>query len=1461
MKKYIFELIFLIASIFAGANNLNYIFKNLSTDNGLICTQVHALLQDKKGFLWIGTTDGLNKYDGFNFRKFVPDKLNPFSIQTYNISNLYEDRNGLIWIYFSSGELSCYDPVSDKFDNFSIQKLKKLLPEFSKTTCFYEGTDNLTFIGTNGGLLIYDHADKHLSVSGGNKSFVSSSNIKNITKDNQNNIWIATSDGFSRYNVRTRKITDYTLNNSTISYLYIDTQDKIWLGTTNAGLFKLNQNSSGIFTYLNIPVIGKNIYQIIEGRKGELWVSCNKGVSLYHCKGNSITLTESFFNSKKYYYNSNELFNISMLKDKSDNIWFGDLKIENGLYYYSQKNRKPETILADPQNQYALQQYGITSMYIDQSNNLWIGHNNAGISVCSLNESPFNLTSIKTKFTELSSNHIHALCEDHNNNLWIGTDKGIDIVPEGTIKVTKHYSYNADNNSTKLSGRIPGCIVEDKNYNIWVGYLGSNPDLINTRNNSIKSFFYDDTYFNSAFLWRTLSIAIDKNNTPWLTTGSSGLARYNNDGKTFTYYTPGPVKNAKINPVFKKNNNISDYSLYSVCFDKNDNLWIGTDFGGLSFFDRKKEQFVNFLHSENDSTTISSNFVRYVFCDSNNNIWAGTNTGIDKFDKKTGKFIHFTTANGLAGNTIQGIVEGEKNVLYISTNSGISRFDIQTKTFTNFTVQNGLLSNEYSTGACLKRKSGELVFGSVNKGIVSFYPEKLMLTTMKPKVLISGIKLKNRDIKIGENELLKKHILYTDDVEIPHIESKDLSIEFLTINYVLPNSCVYRYKLEGFDSEWKNADSQSRLAIYSQLRQGKYVFQVSASFDGKTWGSPALLNISILPPWWQSWWFISFLAMLILGLIYMIYKIRLKEYKRRQTILEKEVQDRTAKLKNAVDEVELKNKELGLVNSQLEIQNNEILLITNQLREINETKTEFFTNISHELRTPLTIVKGMFETITGKLDKKNYSKFSEQINVIERNILLLIRHVNQLLTISLLDKGKIKPKIAEHNLNKFLNEIADTFSIISEEYNVSFKSYISERISTGFFDIEIIENVILNLISNALKYTPNGGEIVFSVFPTTKNSSQLISVTVEDNGIGIKEEEKSKIFDRFYRNQHNEYQRFESSGIGLAYTKEMISVHLGEITFQSQFKKGSVFKINFSISKQDYPESWICKPGEINYIKKEYFQELKPNATKIEANENGDNTENSENPLVLVVEDNHDLCIYLKHLLSDTYKVEIANNGKEGWIKTTELLPDLIISDIMMPHMSGLELCKEIKLNEHTSHIPVILLTARTSEDQQIEGLETGADDYITKPFNAEVLTKKIKNIIEQKERMKQFFTSGFSVEEPGKGLPEDERIFLEKATKVVLENLQNVDFDVDEFCSLMFMSRTNLFRKLKAVTGQSATSFTRTIRLKQSAILLNNPVYSVNEIASMVGFSDPNYFARCFKNMFNVSPSNWGSK
>lgn len=1432
----------------------NFIFRHLSTDNGLKCTQVHALLEDNRGFLWIGTTDGLNRFDGLHFKQYVPNKDNSLSIQQNNISYLFQDKKGLIWIFFSSGEISFYNPLKDTFTNFTAQQLKVILPDYSNPSKIIADSLNNIFIGTNAGLLIYNSETKRLYTIKSNQKDLISASVKDLVLDINNNVWIATAIGVVKYIHKQKKYRIYGTKKYYPSSVFIDSDNNLWVGTNNDGLLVSHISDDNAGKFKLVKTLGKNIYQILEGDKNHIWVSSNKGITLFEKRNTNFEATKNFFSSKHYFYNPTDFFKIEMLKDNSGNIWFGDLKIEEGLFYFSKQKNKLDSIVVDVQNQYALQQYGITTMYIDKSNNLWIGHNNAGLSVTGLNKNPFKLKVIKTQSNELSSNHIYSLCEDHNQNLWVGTDKGIDVFDRSAEKSIAHYKYKSTIAGKGLSGRVPGSITEDKNHNIWVGYLGANPDLIDVKNNIVYNFNYKENERNSAFIWRTMKIVIDKNNTPWFTTSNAGLASYNYDTKQFQYYAPGKIANTNIAIEKNVKGKISDYSLYSICIDKEGFLWIGTDFGGLNRFDPTRKNFVNYLHSETNSSTIASNFVRYVYCDASNNIWVGTNSGLDFFNRKRETFEHYNVDNGLVGNTIQGIVEGERNIIYISTNSGISRFDITNKKITNFSAKNGLFSDEYSTGACLRRKSGELVFGSVNKGVLSFFPEQLRTIVSQPDVHFVSFKVKNKEINPITGKHDQNQILYSDEVKLDYNQSKDITIGFQSIDFIFPERLQYKYRLVGFDGDWKYVDFTNSVANFSQLSPGKYVLEVTASTDSENWGQLAKLKITIRSPWWQSWWFLVLLASVIGYLAYFIYKKRIATLTKRQQILERQIEDRTQKLQLAKTTVEAKNIELEMFNQRLEQQNAEIVDISEQLKKQIELKTKFFTNISHEFRTPLSIIKGMFESLTGRMNPKELNKYLEHVSVIEKNILLLIKHVNQLLNISMIDKEAIIPKISENNLNLLLTETSSNFGKVCEQYQVNFSYFLSENIKSGFYDADIVEQCLFNLLSNALKYTPNDGKITLSAFTSEVDKETWVNIFIEDNGIGIRDEDKSKIFDRFFRNQDAEIQRFESSGIGLAYSKEIIITHLGDITFTSEFKKGSTFKLCFPISKKAYPKEWLN--NKVQLMNDKLFKEIE----LIERKKAGlpKVVIDVDLPVLLIAEDNIELCSYLKELLQDTYKIIIANDGKSALHMSEEYLPDLILSDVMMPLMSGLELCRHIKSNELTAHIPVILLTAMSTEQQQLDGYETGADDYILKPFNSNILLAVLKRHMEQNRKIKSHILNSMDIDNIGADLPDDDRIFLEKATKVVLDNLQNTEFDVDLFCSYMFMSRTNLFRKLKATTGQSATAFTKTIRLKQAAFLLKNSSYTINEISTLVGFADPNYFSRCFKEMYNVTPSNY---
>lgn len=1434
----------------------DFLFSHFSVERGLSCTQVQVIIQDRKGFIWVGTAEGLNRFDGFSFKSFLPIPGNPKSIQANNITQLYEDESGCIWIIFMSGEVSMYNPVDDSFRNYSSQSLKKIVKNFSKVTTIQDA-GQLVLVGTDAGLLYYDKNEDEINHFKSGNTVCATTGIRSISKYNANKIWIATNNGYSFFDLKSNTFSDFKLPSysfPSVNYIYKASNGYFWIASQNSLLYSIKQpQNPAKVNYQSLPIEGGRVFSIIERIKNEIWVIHDKGINVYNVNGATPVLKTKYFNSKMYYSPSGDLVSRSFLIDANYNLWFGDLKTDMGIFYYSASTGKIEKVIKDPDNPLGLEQYNVTAMFIDRSNNLWLGHDNAGLSMCALNKSPFNLKFQRQIGTDLSSDHIHSLYEDENSDLWVGTNNGIDVLDKTSGRVKEKYRFNPTN-SNSLSGRIVGTITKDHSGNMWVGYLGGNPDIINTKTGRIYAFKYNEKIKNTANVWASMDIYVDKENTVWIATRGAGLAKYNNDGQTFTYYTPGVI-DANITPVFDKNNHISDVQLYTMCEDKEGNLWIGTELGGLNRFNKKTGKFKIYTHSEKKNS-ISSNLVRYVFCDSEGTIWAGTNIGLNKFDKKTETFKRFTTQEGLVGNTVQGIVEATPGVLFISTNSGISRLDVKHETFSNYSTRNGLLSNEYSTGACIKRKSGELVFGSVNKGILSFFPENLNDSLPVPIVLISQLKIRNQEINVDKAGLLKKNILYSDKIEIPYYNSKDISIQFIALNYRFPESIIYRYMLKGHDQDWKTVDYSNRNAFYNQLKPDKYEFIVEASNDGINWGKPATINVTILPPWWNTWWFYFIITIALSGLVYYLYKRRIESFRKQQLILEKKVADRTAKLDKANSELELKNNELNEVNQLLENQNIEIQAISTELKELNELKTDFFTNISHELRTPLTIIKGLSESITEKMDKKDSKKFNEPITVIHKNVQLLIRQVNQLLNISLLDKGKLQPKIGYYNLKDFLTEITDTFNVLTDVYKVDFSCHIAENINKAYFDKDILEHTMFNLLSNAFKYTPDGGKIIFIAYlKQLENKPLELVFSIEDSGIGIKAEDIDRIFDRFRKNANKEYQRFESSGIGLPYCQEIISNHSGEIRCESMYGKGSKFTVTVPVSINAFPEEWIIDATEFNINKSDLLSELSSNEN---IKQNDDIDFNGAKSNILIVEDNSDLNLYLYDLLSPFYNVKSAFNGKEAIDMIENVDPEIVISDIMMPGMNGLELCKRLKENDDYSHIPVILLTARTSEQQQLEGLETGADDYITKPFNADILLQRVKNLITQKQKLEKYINSTFSVDAPGKDLPDEERIFLEKATKVVLDNLQNADFDVDQFCAAMYMSRTNLFRKLKQTTGLSATAFTNNIRVKQAAQLLRKKTHTVNEISYMVGFVDPSYFSRCFKKIYKVAPGSY---
>lgn len=1384
--KILFLLIFVCLSCSLQA--IERIFSRLSTERGLSSAQVTSILQDRKGYLWIGTAEGLNRYDGDTFEIFLPSQDKEHSLQGSYIDKLFEDATGAIWIFLANGEISCYQPTNGHFTNYTKKWLQQQLRVYGRPTCFSAAIPGRAFIGTENGLLMFDYETRKLTRIPHTASVVATSLINCLSTTRDGSFWVGTLSGYSFYQSTRNEFIDYSLETSTpqdpghlngIHAIYKDTSDNLWLGTGNKGAF-CAPTTNGKRLFYPVGSSQTHIYQFLETRNGNIWIGHSQGATLIRAHNRESLRSEAYFQKPEDLAPTGECHVRSLTEDKNGIVWFGDSRFNQGLCYYDSNTDQIGLQKNSPENPYSISSNQITCLYVDRSDNLWIGHTNYGLSHCDLGSPLFNYTfGYQTEGSGLSSNHVVALYEDSHSDLWIGTTKGLERLNHKTDRIDRRYYFSPSGDNTSLSGQRISSIQEDAEQTLWITYLDATPDRISLKTNERNSFQPNHRKVYESDLKSLIKLSITPTGLIWFTTVQAGLIKYDPYSGKSSYYTQPPLLPSGKSFPFQE--------LSSICITPDQKVWIGTDGEGLRCLDEKTETFTNYRHTSGLSSSLASNHIRYLFSDAAGNLWIGTNAGLDRFNKSTDSFTHFTTRDGLAGNIIQGVQEAEPGILFISTNRGISRLDTHSGQIVNYSTTNGLLSNEFIAGACCKRRSGEIVFGS-NRGIVSFNPARIQEGYRKiaHSPLITEVTVD--EVKQPETNLLL----------LPYANLKDLKIQFLSFNYAHPQNNRYRYKLQPYDIDWKDTDSGHRQVLYSRLTPGSYTFLVEASEDGIVWSEPTTLSIRVLPPWWRTGWFFSGMTILIVVLLYLAYKSRIRWYQIRQAELEQKVHDRTILLKQA----------------------------NNKLQELDEQKTRFFTNVSHELRTPLTIINGLTENLEQRVSIQNDETGRESLFTIRKNTHRLIRHVNELLDLSVFESGIRESVCSLSDMNIFLHEVASTFQPIAQKDHIRFTYTIAPEIGTFSFDRDIVEQIIYNLLSNAFKYTPDGGEIEFTA-SCGPETSPCVILKVEDTGIGIPEASLPYIFDRYYQDSHKTFQRSESSGIGLAYVKELVECHQGTIICQSQIGVGTVFTCSIPV-------------------------------TKAKVSQHPSSSNNGNKQILLFIEDNQDLCHYLSDAFSPDYQVLLAMNGEEGYQLAIEKQPVAIVSDVMMPVMNGIQCCEKLKTDERTAHIPVILLTALAEERQQLEGYGAGADDYLPKPFSIHVLKAKICNLIAHQKQLQTYFKDTFSLYTPENDIPNPEKEFVSKATRVVLANLQNPQFDSEQFCAEMAMSRTNLFRKLKATTGSSASSFTRNIRIKRAAELVGQHAYTINEVSTMVGFSDPNYFSRCFKEVYGVTPSNY---
>ncbi|MDP4208659.1 MAG: two-component regulator propeller domain-containing protein [Bacteroidota bacterium] len=1340
--------------------------RKISTVNGLTNNVVYSIVQDKLGFLWFATEDGLNRYDGYSFTSFRHDPTDKHSISGNFIQCLYCDSKGNVWIGTSENGLNRFDYNSNQFERF-----------------------------------VHDPS----------KSFsICNNDIVGIAPGASGNIWVASyRDGVNSYNPQTGRFYQYKdifKTSKTPNYLKVTcikegTNKVLWVGTQGNGLYAYNLVSKKTTEFFYQPgkkgIPSNTINSIFEDSFHNIWIATRQGVAMVSSNGTIID--HPIFSL----FRDREVFTIFC--DNNLTMWLGTdqgiFKFDLSTFLKSPDKVIPVEHLEESSSEFGLSYRSVRAIYQDRDKNMWIGTYTGGIDFISCFPEKFRLITNKMDKNALSYNKVWGMCEDKNGDFWIGTDGGgINVYDRNFTKLKEI------NTRTGLSDNAVLSALCDSEGLLWFGTFQGGVNCINPHTYKVTRYLQDQKSGISINNVRSIYETRDKK--IWFGTDAGGLCSYDKKTGKFNVYTT-------------KNSGISYDAIRTIVQDKHGMLWVGSYGEGLNRFNEQRNEFKTYRHDETKSGSIIGNTIQALHIDNKGRLWIGTTEGISLFHPESETFTSFTEQDGLINNNALAILEDKAGNLWISTNRGVSKFDYAKKTFENYDLNDGLQPGQYLAGSAFLSSNGDMFFGGTH-GLNVFTPERITKTKFEPEILFTNFLLFNQPVPIYSEKYkdspLKKSISITKRIELRHNQSI-FTFDFVALNFGFSEKSQYSYILEGAENNWNNVGNKHS-ATYRNLKPGKYMFRVKATNQDGTWSSKsASIEVVVLPAFWQTWWAKTIYFLIFLAALYgtlQIYTFRMRSINR-------------------------------LRMERLERQKAE---------ELNQSKLQFFTNISHEFRTPLTLIIGPLEKIIHQ--ETDFGK-KQQFNMMFRNANRLLRLVNQLLDLRKTERGQMHLKVQHIDLVIFISEIVFSFEELSHQKNIVLRFEHSQPEFMAWFDPEFLDKILFNLLSNAYKYTPEKGTITIEIKAIeSAEMREAFEIVVSDTGRGIAANELKKIFGRFYQASNSDSSLQKGSGIGLHLSQALIELHHGTIQAESVLGQGSKFIIQLPRNKSSYSRKEISENTD---YKEALAYPLSSVESEIPVPELPSLKTTEHKYSILVVEDDFDIRHYISQELVDVYNVVEASDGLEGIRKAIDVQPDLIISDVMMPELDGVEMCKQLKSDLATSHIPIILLTAKSSIENRIVGLENGADSYIPKPFNPHHLKVRIAKLIELREHLKQKFSKSinFEVKEIVATSPDEQ--FLQKAMNLITENLSNPDYNGDMLSKDIGMSRGNLHRKLKALLNQSSSEFIRNIRLKHAAQLLPQKKLTVSEICYEVGFSSPSYFTACFTNYFKMSPTEYTLK
>ncbi|MCF8378715.1 MAG: response regulator [Bacteroidales bacterium] len=1321
------------------------------------------------------------------------------------VGTINQDEKGFIWIG-TNGGLCSFDGY-----NFKSYYLGDKSPgeEAFIIKCLYHDSMGRLWIGTEGaGLVLYNSSldtFRYFNANDTTDNCISSNLINSISADSSGILWVGTDKGLNRFNFETNEFEwiqkneedSQSISSDLIQKVFVDSNSKIWIGTS-AGLDLIDPETRQIINY-NLQDI--SILSADEAANVEAISEDKKGNILIGTYNKGL-----FIFDKRTHLFSNIIPDRSftrshairtLLISNEGMIWLGT---RGGAYILDEDYHLVEHLTHSDLEANSINHISIRDIYEDNTGGIWIATRN-GISYFNSGVQSFTYYGAnQTNPNSLNDPEIYSILESKDGNIWIGTESGgINILDKKT-GIFSHLKHK-ENDKNTIS---PGCIksiIQDKNENFWIGVFLGGLEFYDSKNKKFIHYKNDPDNSNSISDNTVWALYEDKKGNIWIGT-DNGLDRFDVNEKRFYHYKDR-MKNHAIHTIFE---------------DKSGNLYFGSSKRGLSILspDNKMKYF-----------DLSA---RVIHEDKSGRIWIGSDEyfGLQEFDVEKGLINSYTIKDGLSSNQIFGILEDNNSQLWLSTGQGLSVFDPEKSTFKNYKMaEPGVMGSKFNYGAYCKSRSGEMYFGGPN-GLGSFYPEQMTENQNIPPVWITNLKILNQPVPIGKEfngkKILEKNISETEKISINYAHSV-ITLDFVALNYFNSPKNEYAYKLDGFEKEWNYVGS-TRSATYTNLDPGSYVFMVKASNNDGIWNETGKsLEIIVKPPFSKTLLFKALIFILTILIIYFIISFFIKREKLQNQLVMERMRSR-------------------------------------ELHNIDTMKFQFFTNISHEIRTPISLILGPLSRI--KNTEMSGERIKQDIDVVYRNAVRLGKLIDQLLDFRKIEAGKLKLELSRGDIVSFLKNVLFMFEELSDEKKVKLEFHSVLEEFQLFFDADKVEKILFNLLSNSFKHTPPGGTIRVALSLTYEmdqdlpeagkiDSGDYIQIVVKDTGSGIPKNKRDKIFDRFYQGNQPENSINTGSGIGLTLTKELVKVHNGKIFLSSKEGKGTKLTVLLPVVKED---------PHLKKEEKSDKSEDKPETSPQIAEEvSYENLIDCEAPVILVIEDNKDLLDFIRSVFDDDYKVIIAEDGEVGLNLANETIPNLIISDIMMPKMDGKKLCKIIKDDFRTSHIPIILLTALSSKEHEKEGILAGADEYITKPFDPSILKIKADQLLATRRMLREKFNRDIILQpsEINVNSPDDK--FLQKLVGIIEENISDAEFGTVKISREVGVSRTQLYRKMAALTDMTVKEFVRSIRLKRASQLLFKNNLNVSEVAYAVGFQQVAYFRKCFKEMYGLTPSEYAKK